>query len=78
MCLLATKFPICRRKIIVTMWKIATIAFLDTGCLMLILYDFLFEQKSKYLVGWQGRAGFFHWGVPPLMPPTFVAAGKCS
>ena len=53
MCLLAIGFPICMRKIIVTMWKIATITFLDTGCLMLIFYCFLFGQKSTYLVGGQ-------------------------
>ena len=38
---------------IVTMQKIATIAFLDTGCLTLTIYCFLFGQKSIYLVGGQ-------------------------
>ena len=37
-------------KIIVTMRKIATtIAFLDTGCLMLVFYCSLFGQRPKYL-----------------------------
>ena len=53
MCLLAVRFPICMRKIVVTMQKIATIPFFDTGCLMLIFYRFLFGQKSNYLVGGQ-------------------------
>ena len=71
--LLAIKFFIYMRKIIVTMWKIATDTFLDTGCLMLILDGFLFGQKSVYLVGGQGRAKFFDWGHYP-MPPGFMAA----
>ena len=45
MCLLAIKFPICMRKIIVTMRKIATITFVDTDCLMVTVYCFLFGQK---------------------------------
>ena len=61
MCLLALKFPLCMRKIIVTMRKIATITFLDTDCLMLIFYCFHFRQKSLYLVGGHGRAKFFDW-----------------
>ena len=59
MCLLASKFPLCMGKIIVTMRKIATITFFDTGCLMLIVYCFLFGQKSIYLVAGQRRAKFF-------------------
>ena len=55
----ASKFPICMRKIIVTIRKIATNTFLDTGCLTLIVYCFLLEQKSKYLVGGEGRVKFF-------------------
>ena len=48
MCLLAITFPIYMRKIIVTMRKIATITFLDTGCLMLI-FTALFLDKSRYI-----------------------------
>ena len=59
MCLLAIKFPICMRRVIGVMRKIATITFLDTSCLMLIFYCFLFGQKSKYSMGGQGRAKFF-------------------
>ena len=36
MYLLATKFPIIKRKIIVNLRKIATTTFLVTGCMMLI------------------------------------------
>ena len=35
MCPLAINFPICMRKIIAIMQKIATITFLDTDCLCL-------------------------------------------
>ena len=45
--------------------EIATIAFLDTGCLMLIFYCCLFGQKSKYRQGW---AKFFDWGHCPHVP----------
>ena len=60
MFLLATEFPTCMRKIIVTMCivtmgKIATIAFLDTGSLLLMFYYFLFGQ-SQY-VYWAGKGG---------------------
>ena len=77
MCLLAIKFPICMRNIIVTTREIATIAFFDTGCLLLIVYCFLFGQKSTYLESGQGRARagkIFQLGVLPPMPPGFVAA----
>ena len=80
MCLLAIKFPICVRKIILTMRKIAAITFLDTGCLMSIFYCFLFGQMSKNLVGGEGRAKVFDWGTAP-MPTGFVVAQpelKCT
>ena len=48
MCLLAIKFPIRIRNIIVTLQKLATITFLDTGCLVSIFYCFLFGKKSMY------------------------------
>ena len=50
MCLLAVKFPICKRKIIVNMWKIATITFLDTGCLVLIVYCFLGGLGKAFMI----------------------------
>ena len=58
MCLLAIRFPTCMREVVVTMWRIATIAFLYTGCLMLIFYCLLFRQKSVYLVERQGQVKF--------------------
>ena len=48
MCLLAIRCPICMRKIIMSMRKIATITFLNTGGLTFIVYCFLFGQKSIY------------------------------
>ena len=56
-----------------TMRKIATIIFLDTGCLILSVYCFLFGQKSIYFVGRQGWAKFFDWQTLPPMSPGFVA-----
>ena len=46
MYLLAIEFPICTRKIIVTMRKIATITFLDIDCLILIVYYVLFDRRE--------------------------------
>ena len=40
MCLLGIKFPIGKRKITVTLQKIATNKFLDNGCLMSNIYVF--------------------------------------
>ena len=72
----AIKFPTCMRKIIVTMRKIATNTFLDTGCLPLIVYCFLFEQKSKYLnkSGWGRASKIFRLGALPPAAPGFLAA----
>ena len=69
---LAIKFPICMRKVIATMRKVANITILDTGCLMSIFYCFLFGQKSIYLVGGHGGKIFRLRTLPP-MPPDFVA-----
>ena len=77
MYLLAIKSPICMRKIIMTLRRIATITFLDTGCLMLIFYWFHFGHKSKYLVGGQGRDKFFDWEHYPPCPLTLWLPGNC-
>ena len=69
MCLLAIKFPLCMRKIMGNMREIATITFLDTGCLMSIVYCFLSGQKSIYLVGGQGRTKFSDCRGTAHMPP---------
>ena len=55
--------------------EIATITFLDTGCLMFIVYCFLFGQRSICVAGGQGLAKFFDWRGTAPMPPGFIAVG---
>ena len=66
MCLLAIMFPVGIRKITVTLQKIATITFLDTGFLMSNIYFLLFGQKLIYLVGRQHFATGGHNVPCPL------------
>ena len=73
--LLAIKVPIGIREITVILQKIATNTFLDAGCLMSIVYLFLFGLKSIHLVSGQGRSragkggqNFSTGAIPPKSP----------
>ena len=66
--LLAIKFPMCTRKITVTLQKIVTNTFLDTGCLMSIIY-FLFLDKVN-VCNRRARVGkVFQLGALPHAHP---------
>ena len=64
MCLLAIKFPLGIRKIIVTLQKVATNTFLDTDCLLSTTY-FSFWTKVNIFSGWVRADKMFELGTLP-------------